>query len=150
LYYKYYFFIIIKSINVKISIICFTNIIIFIIIKCINIKNSIICVINIIIITIIKSIRKKNSIICDINIIIFTIINSINIKNSIICVINTIERAFLLLFFFCQELWLGIAYYAKSYWAGLVAGVNVVRSCCQATSKTLLKRVTSVRFCCPA
>jgi len=76
---------------------------------------------NIIIFTIIKNIKIKNSIICDINIIIFTIINSINIKNSIICVINTIKGAFLLLFFFCQELRLGIAYYAKSYWAGLVA-----------------------------
>ena len=56
----------------------------FIIIKSINIKNSIICVINIIIFTIIKSINIKYSIICVINIIIYTIINHINIKSSII------------------------------------------------------------------
>jgi len=85
------FFIIIKSINIKNSIICVINIIIFIIIKSINIKNIIIGVINNIIFTIIKSINIKNSIIRVINIIIFTIINSINIKNNIICVINTVE-----------------------------------------------------------
>jgi hypothetical protein len=56
------------------------NIIFIIIIKSINIKNSIICVINIFIFIIIKSINMKNSIICVINIIIFIIINNINIK----------------------------------------------------------------------
>ena len=52
-------------------IICILNIIIFIIIKSINMKNSIICLINIIIIV---GINIKNSIICVINIIIFIII----------------------------------------------------------------------------
>jgi hypothetical protein len=46
LYYKYIFFSIIKSINIKNSIISDINIIIFTIINSINIKNSIICVIN--------------------------------------------------------------------------------------------------------
>jgi hypothetical protein len=41
LYYKYYFFITIKSIKIKNSIIWVINIIIFTIIKSINIKNSI-------------------------------------------------------------------------------------------------------------
>ena len=45
----------------------------FIIIKCIKIKNSIVCVINIIIFTIIKIINIKNSIINIINIIIIII-----------------------------------------------------------------------------
>jgi len=63
LYFKYYFFIIIKSLNIKNSIVCVLNIIIFIMIKSINITN----------------------------IIIFTVIKSINIKNNIIGVINTVE-----------------------------------------------------------
>jgi len=48
---------------------CVLNIITFTIIKSINIKNSIIRVINIIIFTIINSINIKNSIICVINIV---------------------------------------------------------------------------------
>jgi hypothetical protein len=63
----------------------------FFIIKTINIKNSIIYVINIIIFIIIKSINIKNIIICDIYNIVFIIINNINIKNSIIYVINIIR-----------------------------------------------------------
>jgi hypothetical protein len=54
-YYKY-FFIIIKCIKIKNSIVCVINIIIFTIIKSINIKNSIINIINSIIIFIKKAI----------------------------------------------------------------------------------------------
>ena len=57
MYYKYYNFIRIKSINIKNSILCVLNIIIFSKIKIINITNSIICVMNIIIFIIIQSIN---------------------------------------------------------------------------------------------
>jgi hypothetical protein len=96
------------------------NTIIFIIIKSINIKNSIICVINIIIFTIIKIINIKNSIIHVINIIIFTIINSINIKNSIIFVINIVEQGSVPLLCFLSGIAAGgIASSTKSYWVWL-------------------------------
>jgi len=79
LYYKYYFFIKIKSINIKNIIICVINIIgilnriiIIIIILNIHLKNIIVCVGNIV--------GFLNIIICVINIIIFIIIQSINKK----------------------------------------------------------------------
>jgi hypothetical protein len=63
-----------------------------IIIKSINIKNSIIYVINIILFIIIQSINIKNSIICVTNIIIFIIIISFNIKIIFFIIINIINK----------------------------------------------------------